>query len=638
MSNKLDELKDPSEISEYTVKDMCELSDELRKEIITTVSINGGHLSSNLGVIELTVALMATFNFKDEDQIVWDVGHQSYAYKLLTGRRDRFSTLRRLDGIAGFPRRAESSYDFFDTGHSSTSISAALGLLRAKRIKGEKGRVIAVIGDGALTGGLAYEALNDAGQFGENLIVILNDNQMSIDQNVGALSRHLASIRSLSGYIRAKRRTEIILNHLPLIGRPIVRLLSFIKDSLRLAIRRNHPVIFEDLGFRYYGPVDGHDIPHLLKYLSTIKDISEPVLLHVCTQKGKGYEFAEVSPSQYHGVAPFDIELGCEDGSCSTFTSAFSSTLVDIAGKNKKVVAVCAAMMTSTGLEPFRVLYKDRFFDVGIAEGHALTMAAGLAANGMIPVVALYSTFVQRAYDQILHDICLQKLHVVLAIDRAGIIGADGETHQGLYDMTMLLAMPGMEILAPRDYAELAFMLHYAIEEAKGPIAIRYPRASETNDFILFEQLPLNKAQYLSRGTDITLLSVGFLAVEVYQAARILQDEGVFCDVIDLRRVKPLDEQTILESASKTGRVVCCEDGMYNNGVSARVAQILEINGVPSSFASIGVNDHPVPAGTRSQLLKREAMDALSIAERCRQIMKSGKNTSGSSQSSDISW
>lgn len=618
MSNKLDEMKDPSEISGYSHKEMCELADELRNEIITCVSQNGGHLSSNLGVIELTIALMASFHFEEEDQIVWDVGHQSYAYKLLTGRRERFPTLRKLNGIAGFPRRAESSYDFFDTGHSSTSISAALGLLRAKHIKGEKGRVIAVIGDGALTGGLAYEALNDAGQFGENLIVILNDNQMSIDQNVGALSRHLASVRSSSGYMRAKQRTEMLLNHLPLIGKPLTRFLSFIKDSLRLAIRRNHPVIFEDLGFRYYGPVDGHNIPNMLRYLRFVKGISEPVLLHVCTQKGRGYEYAEAAPSQYHGVAPFDVELGCEDGACTTFTSVFGKTLIDIAEKDKNVVAVCAAMRSSTGLEPFLTLYKDRFFDVGIAEGHALTMAAGLAANGMIPVVVLYSTFLQRGFDQILHDICLQKLHVVLAIDRAGIVGADGETHQGLYDLPMLLTMPGMEILAPRDYAELSYMLHYAVEEAVGPVAIRYPRASESVDFQQFEQIPVSKAQYLRTGKDITILSTGFIAVEAYKASLILEKEGISCDVIDLRRIKPLDETTILESAVKTGRVICCEDGMFNSGVSARVAQLLASAGVSASFFSVGVNDHPVPAGTRTELLKREGMDAQSIANLCR--------------------
>ena len=621
MSDILDRLKDPSEIKNLSQSEKTALAAELRGEIIDRVSQNGGHLASNLGVIELTIALFAKFNFRDEDQIVWDVGHQSYAYKILTGRRDRFHTLRKYGGIAGFPRRSESPYDFFDTGHSSTSISAALGLLRAKKLKGEKGRVIAVIGDGALTGGMAYEALNDAGQFNEDLIIILNDNQMSIDNNVGALSGHLASMRSSSRYIHIKKVMENILLKTPLIGKPLVRFMSFIKDSLRLAIRRNHPVIFEDLGFRYYGPIDGHNIPTMLRFLETARDLKEPVLLHVCTQKGKGYEYAEISPSQYHSVAPFEIELGCEDCSVSTFTSEFGKKLLSLAATEPNLVAVSAAMMSSSGLEPFQTLYPDRFFDVGIAEEHALTMSAGLAANGLIPVVVLYSTFLQRGYDQLLHDICLQNLHVVIAVDRAGIVGADGETHQGLYDMTILLTMPNIEILAPRDYAELAYFLYYAVCEAKGPVAVRYPRASESKIFAGFSHIPVSKAQVLKDGSDITLLSCGFLAVEVYEAAEILERDGISVEVIDLRRVKPLDEETILASARKTGHVICCEDGMYNNGVSARVAEVLLKNRVETSFSSVGVNDRPVPAGTRSQLLEREGMNAESIVKLSKEVL-----------------
>ena len=621
MSGILDRLKDPSEIKNLSQSEMTALAAELRGEIIDRVSQNGGHLASNLGVIELTIALFAKFNFRDEDQIVWDVGHQSYAYKILTGRRDRFHTLRKYGGIAGFPRRAESPYDFFDTGHSSTSISAALGLLRAKKLKGEKGRVIAVIGDGALTGGLAYEALNDAGQFNEDLIIILNDNQMSIDNNVGALSRHLASMRSSTRYIHIKKVMENFLLKTPLIGKPVVRFISFIKDSLRLAIRRNHPVIFEDLGFRYYGPIDGHNIPTMLRFLETARDLKEPVLLHVCTQKGKGYEYAEAAPSQYHGVLPFDIELGCEDCSVSTFTSEFGKKLLSLAATEPNLVAVCAAMMSSAGLEPFQTLYPDRFFDVGIAEEHALTMSAGLAANGLIPVVVLYSTFLQRGYDQLLHDICLQNLHVVVAVDRAGIIGADGETHQGLYDMTILLTMPNIEILAPRDYAELDYFLYYAVCEAKGPVAVRYPRASESSIFADFAHVPVPKAQVLKTGSDVTLLFAGFIGVEVYEAAEILEKDGILCEVIDLRRVKPLDGETILASAQKTGHVICCEDGMYNNGVSARVAQLLLASGIRASFSSVGINDRPVPAGTRAQLLEREGMNAGSIVKLCKEIL-----------------
>ncbi len=622
MGKYLDEIDSPSDIRKLNISQMKELAEELRGEIISRVSQNGGHLSSNLGVIELTISLLSKFDVEGNDQIVFDVGHQSYAYKLLTGRKDRFDTLRQFEGISGFPRRAESPYDFFDTGHSSTSISAALGLLRAKRLKGDSGKVIAVIGDGALTGGLAYEALNDAGQFGENLIVIINDNLMSIDHNVGALSRKLASMRSSWRYIHIKTVGERVLLKIPILGKALLRLGSFLKDSVRIAMRANHPVIFEDLGFRYYGPIDGHNLPTLLRYVETVKNINKPIILHVCTQKGKGYEYAEAEPSQYHGVAPFDVELGCPAGGCSTFTSAFSQTLVDIARRESRVVAVCAAMKSSTGLDAFQSLFRERFFDVGIAEEHCLTMSAGLAVNGMIPVVVLYSTFLQRGFDQLLHDICLQKLHVVIAVDRAGIVGADGETHQGLYDLPMLLTMPGIEVFAPRDYDELERMMNYAVFEAKGPVAVRYPRASES---VLFRETApdaVTKAQLIRKGSAATILSVGILCEEAFRAGEILSEEGIECDCLDLRRVKPLDADAILKSAQKTGIVVCCEDGMYNNGVAAHVSLLLDSVRFPVRFFPIGVNDHSVPAGSRSFLIKREGMDAESIAETIRKAIR----------------
>lgn len=621
MSDILDKIQDPSEIRGLTTEQMRLLSADLRDMIISGVSKKGGHLSSNLGVIELTVALMARFDFAGEDQIVWDVGHQSYAYKILTGRRDFFDSLRDYNGYSGFPKRSESKYDFFNTGHSSTSISAALGLLRAKENRKEKGKVIAVIGDGALTGGLAYEALNDAGQFSKNLIVILNDNMMSIDNNVGALSKKLASMRSSQKYIDLKTSTEKVLNKIPVLGKAVFSLIAFIKDSIRIAIRRSHPVIFEDLGFRYYGPIDGHSIPTLLRYLDTVKHINKPVILHVCTKKGKGYDFAEASPSQYHGVAPFDLELGCDCCGSSTFTSAFGKSLVELAEKNTDVVAVCAAMKSSAGLEPFQVLFPNRFFDVGIAEGHSLTMAAGLAANGLIPVVALYSTFLQRGYDQILHDICLQKLHVVLAIDRSGIVGPDGETHQGLYDISMLLAMPGLEILAPANYVELKQMLDYAINTAKGPVAVRYPRCSEASAPSVFETSGHHKSRYLTRGRDVTILSAGVMSVEALEAAHILREEGIECEVIDLRWIKPLDEDTILESIRSTGRVLCCEDGLSHCGVSSQVSMLLMKRGIHVPFIPVGIDDHALPAGLRNELLRHEEMDSTGIAKKVRNLM-----------------
>ncbi len=622
MSEIFDKIQSPADIRDLNEKEMRALSEELRTMIISGVSQRGGHLSSNLGVVELTIAMLSRFNFADEDQIVWDVGHQSYTYKLLTGRKDFFSTLRQHDGYSGFPKRSESPYDFFNTGHSSTSISAALGLLRAKELKGEKGKVIAVIGDGALTGGLAYEALNDAGQFSENLIVILNDNMMSIDNNVGALSRKLASMRSSQRYIRLKTDTEKILLKIPVLGRAIFRLIALIKDSIRIAIRRSHPVIFEDLGFRYYGPIDGHNIPTLLRYLDTVKNINKPVLLHVCTKKGKGYDFAEASPSRYHGVVPFDIDLGCESCGTSTFTSMFGKSLIGIAEKNPKVVAVCPAMMSSAGLEPFNVLFPDRFFDVGIAEEHALTMAAGLSANGLVPVVAIYSTFLQRGYDQVLHDICLQNLHVVLAIDRSGIVGQDGETHQGLYDISLLMSMPTMEILAPRNYFELDVMLRYAIAEAKGPVAVRYPRSGENSDYSSTHTTQHGKAMILREGTDITILAAGVMSIEAMQAALLLAEHGYRAEVIDLRWLKPLDESSILASIKKTGLVIICEDGISHTGVSSQIAMLMLKRGIHIPFASIGVTDHALTAGLRSELMRFESMDEHSIAQVAIEMLK----------------
>lgn len=612
MPSVIDGISNPNMVRDLSNEEKIILAGELRELIINRVSENGGHLSSNLGVVELTIALLSCFNLP-EDQIVFDVGHQSYSYKLLTGRKDKFSTLRKKDGISAFPSRSESPYDSFGTGHSSTSISAALGLLRGKKLRSEPGRVVAVIGDGALSGGMAYEALNDTGHYGDNLIVILNDNQMSIDLNVGAISKYLNSLRLSSGYMRVKNRTEIILNHIPLIGKPVFRLLQFIKDSMRHAIHRKHPVIFEDLGFRYYGPVDGHDIPLLIKKIELIKQLKEPVILHVCTTKGKGYEFAEQLPSQYHGVAPFDIDLGCDNGCNATFTNEFGRVINQIARNNRLVTAISAGMMSSIGLEKFKTEFPDRFYDVGIAEEHAITMAAGMAANGAVPVVAMYSTFIQRAYDQVLHDICLQNLHVVFAIDRAGIVGADGPTHQGMYDISMLLSMPNIEILAPRDFVEFEMMMKYAVNEAKGPVAVRYPRSGE---FVVpvKEHIQLPDMQYLYRGNDAVIFTAGTMASEAYSTVQILAGSGISCDLIDIRRLKPLNATNIKKVCKNRKLVACCEDGIRDSGVGAQIALILSESKLTPVFVSIGAADHPVPAGSRSQVMKGEGMDSVSMA------------------------
>ncbi|MBN1891680.1 MAG: 1-deoxy-D-xylulose-5-phosphate synthase [Clostridiales bacterium] len=619
MSDIVDRITDPSKVADLSDEDKDKLAAEIREMIIQNVSKNGGHLSSNLGVVELTIALLSCFH-PPEDQIVFDVGHQCYPYKILTGRSESFCTLRQINGLSGFPLPSESEYDCFGTGHSSTSISAALGLLRAKKISGADGRVIAVIGDGALSGGMAYEALNDAGQYGENLIVILNDNQMSIDRNVGAISRHLNDLRSTSAYLRAKSKTEHLLNRTPLIGKPISRFLIFLKDSIRLVVHRKNPVIFENLGFRYYGPFDGHDIHTLIKKIRTVQDLDEPILIHVCTRKGKGYEYAEEMPAQYHGVAPFDIEIGCDHGAAESFTGAFSSSIVRIAEQNDKVVAISAGMMSSSGLDAFQKRFPERFFDVGIAEEHAVTLSAGLSANGMVPILVLYSTFLQRGYDQVLHDICLQNLHVVIAIDRAGIVGADGPTHQGIYDVAMLCPMPNIEILAPRDYEDLDYLLDYAVNQADGPVAVRYPRANE-HMIEDAEHLKNTQSQYLTRGKDVVIFSAGVMTPEAYQAVRVLQQEGISCDLVDLRRIKPLDEKMIVEASSDKRLIVCCEEAVDHCGLAAQIIAILSENSIMGKQIGIAVSAKDLVIGTRNEVLRIQKLDFMSIAQRIKSAL-----------------
>ncbi|MDD4094828.1 MAG: 1-deoxy-D-xylulose-5-phosphate synthase [Oscillospiraceae bacterium] len=620
MGDIINRITDPSMIAALSESEKTALAAEIRESIITNVSQNGGHLSSNLGVVDLTIALMSCFH-PPEDQIVFDVGHQCYAYKILTGRSESFCSLRQKDGISGFPNRTESDYDCFGTGHSSTSISAALGLLRAKKLTGEKGRVVAVIGDGALSGGMAYEALNDVGQYGENLIVILNDNQMSIDKNVGAISRHLDAIRSTSGYLRAKNRTERILNRIPVLGKLIYRFMLFFKDSIRMVVHRKNPVIFENLGFRYYGPFDGHDIGTMIKKIQTVQSIEEPVLIHICTRKGKGYDYAEELPDQYHGVAPFNIEIGFNNGGSSSFTTAFSESVVRIAEQNDRVAAISAGMMSSSGLDTFRNRFPTRFFDVGIAEEHAVTLAAGLAANGIVPVLVLYSTFLQRGYDQVLHDICLQNLHAVIAIDRAGIVGADGPTHQGVYDIAMLYPMPNIEILAPRDYEDLHTMLDYAVNRAGGPVAIRYPRANE-NKIPGVENPSGTESQYLCHGSDVVIFSAGSMTPEAYDAAGILKKEGISCDLIDLRKLKPVNETLIVEASRDKRLIVCCEEGVSSGGVASQIAQLLLARSWAGKLLSVSVSPEKLAIGSRKEVLRLQGLDSASIVESIRAALK----------------
>lgn len=613
----LDKIQTPDQVPQLSYEEIRSLAEELREVIIDRVSQNGGHLASSLGVVDLTLALLAEFT-PPHDQIVWDVGHQAYAYKLLTGRKDQFHTLRQYGGITGFPKLSESKYDAFGVGHSSTSVSAALGLLRAKKLNGDDGHVIAVIGDGAMTGGMAFEGLNDTGHFSENLTVILNDNQMSIDKNVGGMSRALANLRSSAGYIKTKNRVERFLLKIPLIGKPIARFIRMVKTWFRLLIRRNAPVIFEDLGFHYFGPFDGHNIPLLRKKLQLAKEIDGPVLIHIVTKKGKGYKFAEENPSSYHGVSPFDRENGVQPSDKMTFTKAYSESLVRVGQKYEKVVAICAAMMTSTGLDNFRKHMKLRFFDVGIAEEHAVTMAAGMAVNGFVPVVTLYSTFAQRAYDQLLHDVCLQNLHMVLALDRAGIVGADGMTHQGIYDISMMLSMPNVTLLSPCNYAELDRMLEYAVSEADGLVAVRYPRGSSCE---ILENIPSEEGigpRIIREGNDVAILSLGIMAEQALLAAEQLEEHGVHARVIDVRCVKPCDISAWKLLLDGITKVVTIEDGIAHAGFGAFLLSSLkeaDAMGSIEHFEILGVSDHPLIAGSRSILLEKEHMDEKAIVE-----------------------
>lgn len=613
----LDRINTPEQVQNLSYEEIRSLSDELREVIIDRVSQNGGHLASSLGVVDLTLALLAEFT-PPHDQIVWDVGHQAYAYKLLTGRKDQFHTLRQYGGITGFPKISESKYDAFGVGHSSTSVSAALGLLRAKKLKGDDGHVIAVIGDGAMTGGMAFEGLNDTGHFSENLTVILNDNQMSIDKNVGGLSRALANLRSSSGYIKTKNRVERFLLKIPLIGRPIARFIRMIKTWIRLLIRRNAPVIFEDLGFHYFGPFDGHSIPLLRKKLQIAKDIDGPVLIHIVTKKGKGYPFAEENPSSYHGVSPFDRTKGVQPSHTKTFTNAFSDSLVRVGEQYEKVVAICAAMMTSTGLDQFRQHMKLRFFDVGIAEEHAVTMAAGMAVNGFVPVVTLYSTFAQRAYDQLLHDVCLQNLHMVLALDRAGIVGADGMTHQGIYDISMMLSMPNVTLLSPCNYAELDRMLEYAVSSATGLVAVRYPRGAQSE---VLAQIPSSEGiepRVIREGKNVAICALGIMCEQALLAADQLEEHGIHARVIDVRSVKPCQVSTWKSLLTDISEVVTIEDGIAHAGFGTFLLSQLkaagELKGI-KHFEILGVSDQPLIAGSRQILLEKEHMDEQSIVD-----------------------
>ena len=602
-----------------------ELCAELRDKILQTVSKNGGHLASNLGTVELTVALLSVFDYKS-DKIVFDVGHQSYAYKLLTGRFDRFDTLRQRGGVSGFPRISESPYDAFDTGHSSTSISAAMGIARARDLEGKKNEVVAVIGDGALTGGLAYEAINDLGHAKTKMMIILNDNEMSIDKNVGGLSRYLSKLRISSGYISAKQTTESFLRKLGFLGRGLIRIILAIKDFFRFLLYRKQPSFFEDLGLVYFGPVDGHNTEDLINAFEAAKEIKAPVLIHVLTKKGKGYEPAEINPSDYHGVGPFDLATGVTGGGKSSYTNVFAGTMVDLAAHNPKMIAISAAMTHGTGLDNFQMKFPARFFDCGIAEEHSVTMAGGLAVSGFIPVVAIYSSFLQRAYDEMITDCCFMNNHVVFAIDRAGFVGADGHTHHGLLDISYLNSMVNMTVFSPRDYKDLVWCLTYAVEIAKGPVAVRYPRGSSP-----FESTgPLYK--YLGEcvkphmvqdyGNDFAIVSTGWISEEADKAMEILKEAGIMGKHINVALIKPIPAAEILEMTGDIANLFSIEEGIISGGFGESLERELQNAGHVGEVIPFGVKDPLIKAMSPKEQIASCGLDADSVSAFIKDFLK----------------
>ena len=569
----IEKINSPEDLKKLNIDEKNELAKEIRKYILEIVSENGGHLASNLGVVELTIALHSVFNMP-EDKIVWDVGHQTYVHKIITGRRKELVTLRKLDGIAGFPKSNESEYDSFNTGHSSTSISAALGMARARDLKEEKHNVIAVIGDGALTGGMALEALNDAGFSKTNITVILNDNEMSISKNIGGLNMFLSKLRTKKLYTKSNVSMKKIINEIPIIGKPFVKVVQRVKRSIKQLIIPK--MFFEDIGFTYLGPVDGHNIEQLQNIMRLSKQVEAPVLIHVLTKKGKGYKIAEENPDKFHATSPFDIETGKpKKEKKPDYSKVFGEKIVEMAKKDSRIVAITASMKDGTGLTKFQKEFPNRFFDIGIAEQHALGMAAGMAKEGMIPIVPIYSSFYQRAYDQVIHDIALQNLPVIMCVDRAGVVGADGETHQGTLDMAFFRIVPNLTIMAPKDFKELEDMLEFAVKLNK-PVVIRYPRGGEEKTKLeKHEELKLGKAEILKEGKDITIVAIGKRVAKAMEMAEKLKQNEIDAEVINARFLKPLDKETIKTSIEKTKNVITMEDGTEINGLGTAVEELI---------------------------------------------------------------
>lgn len=593
----LEKIQKPNDIKKIPADQLPALADEIREFIIESLSKTGGHLASNLGVVELTIAMHRVFDLP-KDKLIWDVGHQSYTHKILTGRKDGFETLRREGGISGFPKRSESDCDVFDTGHSSTSISAGVGYVRARELKKENYSVISIIGDGALTGGMAYEALNNAASLKSNFIIVLNDNEMSITENVGGMSSYLSGLRTASAYTDFKMDVTKALNRIPGIGPGMVNAMRKTKSSIKQIIIPG--MLFEDMGLTYLGPVDGHNIPQLIKTFQEAKRFEGPILVHVLTQKGRGYEPAMRHPARFHGAGPFDVKTGLPVGKSNpTYTDVFSTVMRKMGDRRKDVAAVTAAMMTGVGLKRFSNMFPDRCFDVGIAEEHAVTFAAALSLGGITPVVAIYSSFLQRAYDQIMHDVCMQNLHVVFAIDRAGLVGYDGETHHGIFDLSYLGSMPNMTILAPKNLWELSDMIKFAVDY-DGPIAVRYPRGEAYTGLKEFRApICLGKSEVIHEGSRVALLAVGSMVKMAEEVQKQLKERmDMDAALVNARFVKPIDEELLRSFADTYELVVTLEENVKDGGFGERVLAFAEEEDLPFGVEIIALPDRFIPHGS----------------------------------------
>lgn len=618
----IEKINYPQDLKKLNLRELNILAKEIRTFLIKNISKTGGHLASNLGIVEVTIAIHYIFN-APKDKIIWDVGHQTYVHKILTGRKKFFNKLRCFEGLSGFPRPYESEYDTFIAGHSSTSISAALGMAKARDLNKDDNYVLAVIGDGAMTGGLAYEAINNAGRDNTNIIVILNDNQMSISKNVGALSKHLNSLRTKPAYINIKKIIETILNNVPIVGEPSFMFANRLKDSIKHFFVPN--IMFEELGFKYIGIVDGHNINELINVLKNVKNMKGPILIHISTKKGKGYKPAEERPWDYHGVEKFNIKTGdiINKNKELSYSDVFGNKLVKLAYKNDNIVAITAAMIFGTGLIKFYRKFPERFFDVGIAEQHAVTFAAGLAAAGKIPIFAVYSTFLQRAYDQIIHDVCIQKQHVIFAVDRAGIVGSDGETHQGLFDISYLINIPNITVLSPKNGKELEKMLEFAVNY-NAPIAIRYPRGIASNEFEKFDsEIVYGKAEIIENGEKIAIISEGHMLEIALEVSNFLKNDGYNPYVINARFLKPIDSELILNISKKCNYIFTIEDNLKIGGFGSCVTQLInDSDNYNVKVVNFAFDDIFVEQGNPKELYKSCGLDSNSIYNKISSIIK----------------